>query len=314
MRRRAFLLTTAAPLFGAPAVKPSTSSGPICRVTGWLGEAALAPAQIQATVDGKPAQVTAVRDPATPLLIHLIMDLTGDPALIDPARKAIKDNISALPANTWVGLMNAQDGLRVLADPGPDRASVLAQIDALQTTGRPGLLEVVEPAEILAERVLRRAGVRNAVLFLTDSNIYNYREDYTNPVVNPSDSRDLSRRFPDALVREKTAKLAAALNSHHVPIFIQHLAWLRDRLNDAYETGLQQIAEATGGSAAFSRWPGDSGADIDQMVRRVTTHWAIDLRLPAGIGRTYTVQLAVAGREIQYRTKFTLAPQPRDSK
>jgi hypothetical protein len=201
----------------------------------------------------------------------------------------------------------------VLSDPGPNRAAVNQHLDALDTTGRAGLLEAVQPAADLAERILHRSPIRTALFFLTDSNIYNYREDYTNPVVNPSDSRDLSRRFPEALIREKTAKLAASLNATDVPIFIHHLAWLRDRLNEAYQAGLQQIAEATGGTASFSRAPGDISGDVGQMFNKITSHWAVDLELPAGTRRTYSVQLAVEGREIQYRTKYTLAPHVKGS-
>jgi hypothetical protein len=322
--RRSFLATLA-PLVAArgnaapapPKAAPSKSAAPAarrCRVTAWLGEPPLQASDIQATVEGHAARVVALRPPTSPLLLQLVMDLTGDPALIEPARNALKTEIAALPPTTWVSLLRAQDGLAVLADPAPGRDALLTQLDALQTTGRAGLLEAVVPASGLAERILRRSAVRSAVLFLTDSNIYNYREDYTNPVINPSDSRDLSRRFPEALVREKTAKLAAALNTASVPIFIQHLAWLRDRLNEAYQAGLQQIAEATGGAAAFSRAPGDIGGDITQMFAKINTHWAVDLELPPAIHGTYSVQLAVAGREIQYRAKFTLPPREKESK
>jgi hypothetical protein len=264
-------------------------------------------------VDGKEAKVLAVRDPASPLLLIVVLDLTGDIALIGPAREALKTEIAALSSNVWVSLLRAQDGLHVLSDPGPDRAGVNTQLDTLETTGRAGLLEAVQPAADLAERILHRSPIRTALLFLTDSNIFNYREDYTNPVVNPSDSRDLSRRFPEALIKEKTAKLASALNATDVPVFVHHLAWLRDRLNEAYQSGLQQIAEATGGLASFSRAPGDIAGDVSQILRKMASHWAVDLELSAGTRRTYSVQLAVEGREIQYRTKYTLAPHAKGS-
>lgn len=295
---------------GAAGAPPAMGS---CRVTAWLGDPPLDAASVKATVEGNEAKVLAVRDSASPLLLNVVLDLTGDLALIGPARVALKSGLAALSSNVWVSLLRAQDGLRVLSDPGPDRSAVNAQLDALETTGRAGLLEAVLPAAALAERILRRSPIRTAVLFLTDSNIYNYREDYTNPVVNPSDSRDLSRRFPEALIREKTAKLAAALNATDVPVFVHHLAWLRDRLNEAYQAGLQQIAEATGGHAAFSRAPGDISGDLSQMVRKIASEWAVDLELPAGTKRTYSVQLSVEGREIQYRTKYTLAPRAKGS-
>jgi hypothetical protein len=319
--RRSFLAGIAAPLLAgvrnstaaAPGAKPAANARR-CRVTAWLGDPPLVASTIEAAIEGHAVRVAALRGPDTPLLLHLVMDLTGDPALIEPAKNALKEQLAALPPTTWVSLLRAQDGLAVLADPAPSRETLLSQLDALQTTGRAALLETVAPASSLAERVLRRSPVRSAVLFLTDSNIYNYREDYTNPVINPSDSRDLSRRFPEALVREKTAKLAAALNTASVPIFVQHLAWLRDRLNEAYQAGIQQIAESTGGLAAFSRAPGDIVGDIGQMFAKINTHWAVDLEVPPATRRTYTVQLSVAGREIQYRAKFTLAPREKESK
>ncbi len=284
-----------------------------CRVTAWLGDPPLDAAQVKATVEGAEAKVLAVRDPESPLLLNVVLDLTGDLALIGPAREALKAELAALSSNVWVSLLRAQDGLHVLSDPGPERNVVNTQLDSLETTGRAGLLEAVMPAAALAERILHRSPIRTAILFLTDSNIYNYREDYTNPVVNPSDSRDLSRRFPEALIREKTAKLAAALNSTDVPVFVHHLAWLRDRLNEAYQAGLQQVAEATGGYATFSRAPGDIAGDLSQAIKKIASEWSVDLELPAGTKRTYSVQLTVEGREIQYRTKYTLATHAKGS-
>jgi hypothetical protein len=316
MLRRQLIGLLAAAAAALPAAdKPSSPVAALrCRVTAWLGDPPLDPATVKATVEGRATKIVGIRDPDSALLLLIVLDLTGDLALISPARDALKSELQALPANVWVALLRAQDGLRVLADPGPGRAAAIAQLDALETTGRAGLLEAVEPAAALAERILRRSPVRTAVLFLTDSSIYNYREDYTNPVINPSDSRDLSRRFPDALIREKAAKLAATLNAFDVPVFIQHLAFLRDRLNEAYQTGLQQIAEATGGSAAFSRAPGDIPGDVGQMLKKIASLWALDLELPAGTPRTYSVQLTAAGREIQYRTRFTLAARGKEPK
>jgi len=39
-------------------------------------------------------------------------------------------------------------------------------------------------------------------------NIYRYREDYTNPVINQSDPHDLSRRFPRRSLRRKISETA----------------------------------------------------------------------------------------------------------
>ena len=185
LRRQLLGLLTAAAALPA-ADKPSSPAAALrCRVTAWMGDPPLDPASFKAAVEGRGAKIVAIRDPDSPLLLLIVLDLTGDLALISPAREALKSELQALPENVWVALLRAQDGLRVLADPGPGRADAIAQLDALETTGRAGLLETVEPAAALAERILRRSPVRTAVLFLTDSSIYNYREDYTNPVDQP---------------------------------------------------------------------------------------------------------------------------------
>ncbi len=72
-----------------------------------------------------------------------------------------------------------------------------------------------------------------AILFVTDSDVANYREDLVNPRVNPSDRGDMSRRFPDVLVRERASKLDSSLATLRTPVFILQLAYRNDNLNDA---------------------------------------------------------------------------------
>jgi hypothetical protein len=259
-----------------------------------------------ALVETKPSRVVRTRGPASDLLLMVVLDLTGDLAFAIPARDALVDEIGELPANAWVAVFRSQDGLHVLSDPGPERSAAVEAIRGIQVTGRAGLLETVEPAARLCHQLQHKTPVRAAVLYVTDSNIHNYREDYTNPVINPSDSRDLSRRFPEGLVKEKTAKVAAALAGYDAPVFIVHLALLRDRLNEAYQTGLQQIAEASGGAAEFCRGIADIPGVVSGMIKRIASHWAIDIELPPGTPKAYTVQLAREGTQLVYRSRFAL--------
>ena len=111
------------------------------------------------------------------------------------------------------GLLRAQDGLRVLVDPTADRAALTAAVDALPVSGKAGLLDTVQTATSLGDAILGKAGVRLAVLFITDSDVGNYREDFTNPTINWTDSGDVSRRFRDGLIREKISKLNASLEA-----------------------------------------------------------------------------------------------------
>ena len=280
------------------------------RVTGWPANgngaqtAEALKSSLAATVEGKPAKVVRVKGPGSELLLFVVLDLVGDLAFADPARQALIAEIRNLPAHAWAAVLRAQDGLRVAADPGPDPAAAIEAIETTQIAGRAGLLETVEPAVRLADALIARNPVRVAILYVTDSNIYNYREDYTNPVINPSDSRDLSRRFPEGLIREKTTALANTLAAYDAPVFIVHLAFLRDRLNEAYQNGLQLMAEATGGALSLCRTPNDVPAVIGAAFARILSHWAVDVEAPESAPRNFTVQLGASNVTLQHRTRF----------
>ena len=307
MTRRSHLLLLAGAATAAPA-PPPPSRGKRKRITAWLASGSLG--QIQASVDGRPAHVERVLGPQDDLVLILVLDLVGDIARVDAARQAAVAAIEQFPPNAWVGVMSAQDGLRALADPSPGRASAIAAIQSAPATGRAGFLETVDPAARLASALLHKAPVRSAVLFLTDSEIGNYREDFTNPVINYSDTRDLSRRFPDALVREKSARLAGALAPRDAPVFAVHLAFLRDRLNEAYQTGLQQIVEATGGQAWFCRNLTEIPEAVAAAFVRILSMYSIDLRLPERVPKNASLQLS--GADLQYRGRIVAQARQRD--
>jgi hypothetical protein len=293
-RRQALLLAAAAPL----------PRGPVRRISAWTASTSLA--GLKAAAEDKPARVIRTKSPSDDLIVLIVLDVTGDLTLVDPARQAAAAEIDKLPPNAYAGLLRSQDGLRVLLDPSPDRPAAVAALQNAPISGRAGLLESVEPAARLATSVLRKSSVRTALLYLTDSAIENYREDYTNPVINMSDARDLSRRFPDALIREKAANLAASLAETDAPLFIVQLAFFRDRLNEAYQSGLQQIAEATGGQALLCRNLGDIPTSVEQAFQKIRAMWAIDLELPPGSPRNLTIQLTAEATDLQYRSRLTL--------
>jgi hypothetical protein len=302
MTRRLHLLLLAAAVAAAPK-PPAPSRGRRKRIAAWLASGSAE--GLKATVEGRPAAIERVLSPQDDLLLLLVLDLADDITRIDAARQAAASAIEQLPASVWAGVLSAQDGLRVLADPSPDRAAAISAIQNAPTTGRAGFLETVDAAARLAAGLAHKAPVRTAVLYLTDSEIGNYREDFTNPVINYSDTRDLSRRFPDALVREKSARLAATLSPSDAPVFAVHLAFRRDRLNEAYQTGLQQIVEATGGQAWFCRNLTEIPEAVAAAFERIRTMHSIDLRLPEGLPKNVTLQLSGAGVELQYRARMT---------
>ncbi len=308
-RRLCLLLPAAAAVAAAQQRQHAPPRGRRRRIAVWFpSDAAL---EIQAAVEGRPVPIERVLGPETDLILLLVLDLAGDIARIDAARQAAAAALEQWPSNAWAGVFSAQDGLRVLADPTPDRAAATAAIQSAPTTGRAGFLETVDQAARLASALAHKAPVRTAVLFLTDSEIANYREDFTNPVINHSDTRDLSRRFPDALVREKSARLSAALAPSDAPVFAVHLAFLRDRLNEAYQTGLQQIVEATGGQAWFCRNLTEIPEAVAAAFDRIRAMHAVDLRLPDGLPKNVTVQLT-GTPGLQYRNRLAAQAWNRD--
>lgn len=263
-------------------------------------------AAFKATLDGNPAKVLRVRGPKDDLVLLVVLDLTGDLTLIDSARPALVEKLGALPPNNWVAVLKSQDVLQVVQDPTPDREKTAAAIREYVATGKAGLLTTVESASAVGDSLLNRTNVRVAVLYVTDSNIYNYREDFTNPVINSSDSQDLSRRFPDQLIREKMQKLSDGLAASETPLYFVHLNYFSDPINEAYQRGLLQLAEETGGAGAFCRSRGEIPEAVQKIVSAATTHWSVAVELRSVKSRTATVDLFNGERDVPNRVRFSL--------
>jgi hypothetical protein len=296
----------AVPSFSAPAAV-------IVRVPVWIeSPPALVSPTFEATVNGKPAAINTLQDPLSDQVILLVLDLTGDLAFIDPAEQALTSEIGKLPNNAWVGLLRAQDGLRVLADPAADRQPVFTGIRELSASGKSGLLDTVESALSLADAMMRKSPARVAVLYVTDSDIANYREDYTNPVINQSDPHDLSRRFPEALINEKISKLSDAASTLQPPLFIVHLNYRRDRLNLAYQNGLKTLAETTAGEIEVCRSTAEIPEAVSRIFTRISAAWSLTLTLPPKIQNNAQVRLTAhqgdSELRLNWRTRF--APRP----
>jgi len=261
---------------------------------------------LKASVGGEKAEVVGLHGPDEDLMLLVILDLVGDLSEIDLARTALVRTISEMPDNVYIGLMKAQDGLHVLQDPTKDREVIIKKIGSLQISGTPGLLETIETASHLADSVLEKSWVRMAILYITDSDVRDYREDFTNPVINYSDSRDLSRRFPEGLIRERMSKIDAKLGSSLTPIFAVHLEYSRDRLNEAYQSGLLQVTAATGGEAVFCRTNSEISTAIEAMFRKIIAHYGVDLEVTGRKGENLEVSLQSPTGPLQYRNRIHL--------
>jgi len=283
----------------------------VLRVPVWIdpgdADAAAATAKdFSAKVDGAAAPVLAARGPDDGLVILLVLDWTDDFALADSAREALIAEIGKLPDNARVALLRSQDGLQVLLDPTGDRAALAEAIRAVPVSGKAGFLDTVEVAARVADSILAKAAVRVGLIYVTDSNIYNYREDFANPVINSSDPGDMSRRFPEGLVREKITKLQDKLAAFETPLFIVHLAYRNDRLNEAYQGGIKQLAELSGGTGAFCRSRAEIPNAIAGAFRSIASHYSVVLRVPERQSKILQVELANQDRRLTYRNRFVI--------
>jgi len=259
-----------------------------------------------AKVNGEPARILRLKGPSDDLLLLLILDLTGDLSEIDLAREALANTIAELPGNVYIGVMRAQEGLRVLADPTNDRERVIQVIRNLAVSGTPGLLETIETAAELADSILKKAPVRIAICYVTDSDVRDYREDFTNPVINWSDRGDLSRRFPEGLIKDRMSKLQAKLSSRNTPIFVVHLEYRSDRLNEAYQSGLLELTAITGGTARFCRTNSEIATAIEETLRMIAAHYSLDLLVASRGGGSAEIALESDAGPLRYRRRVYL--------
>jgi hypothetical protein len=277
------------------------------RIPVWA-DGPLKAADLTARLEGSDARILRIKGPDDDLMLLIVLDLVGEPASIDVAKEALLHEIRKLPQRTAVGLLRTHDGLKVLVDPTADREAVAQAITALPVNGKAGLLDTIGAAGRVTDSVLAKTTVRVALLYVTDSDVTDYREDFTNPVINSSDSHDLSRRFPEALVQEKISNLDRALSGQQTPLFVVHLHHRTDRINDAYQSGLKQLAETTAGAATFCRSSGEIAEAIEKVFSTIGAHYSVTLALPERSGKNVEVGLDAEGgsRTLSYRTHFSL--------
>jgi len=276
----------------------------------WAAGERLSPDAITASINGRPAKITHLATPDDDLILLVVLDLTDDLAAVEQARRQLIRRIETFPPNFYVGVLGAQNGLRVLTEPTADREIVAAAMRFNTVGGRAGLLETIERAAQIGSSMIHASGVRVAVLYVTDSDIGNYRENFTNTTVNSSDNGDLSRRFPDVLVRERVSRTLRSLSATQAPVFISHLTYRSDQLNVAYQTGLISLATSTGGAASISRSVSEIPAGIDSLVDRIIGHYSLALAMPPdpALKKMSVTVVAPNGRHLDYRNEYLLNP------
>jgi hypothetical protein len=283
------------------------------RVPFWVevGETTGPPQKFTAKLDGADVPILNTEKPGSDEIVLIVLDLTGDLAKAEAARQAVNQQLAELKSNVWTGLLRAQDGLSVLVDPTNDRSRVSDAFAAVPISGKAGLLDTMQQIGSIGDAMAARSPVRVAVLYITDSNIYNYREDYTNPVINSSDPHDLSRRFSDALIRGHVSRMAEDLAAQQSPVFIVHVNYRYDRLNEAYQNGLKTLAEASGGATVFCRSVEEIQDGVARAFASIHSQWCMTLALPKKMPTSVQVRLtalAAGGSEVrlQYRARFAV--------
>lgn len=246
-------------------------------------------------LDEQEVALKSFQGPNSATIILVVFDTVADLAGVEQARTVLGEEIKTLGENYWLGLLRAQDSLAVLQEPTADLALINEKIQGLQLGSKAGLLDTLEPITKLATEMLQKASVRLCVLYVTDSGIANYRADYLNPVVNASDSGDLSRRFSDRVVQERMSRLAEELAASTIPLFILHLAQRSDTLNLAYQSGLERIAAQSGGQTIFCRTPDEIKPSLANLLARLQATYFVGIETPAA--KRQSVRLRVTAQD-----------------
>lgn len=271
----------------------------------------LSAADFTVRLNGKEAPVLNARTPRDGQMILVVLDLAGDMTDAQAAKDALSAALETLPASTFVALLRAQDGPTVLVNPTADRAAIAQAIQAAPVTGKAGLLDSLASVETLAEGIASASNVRVATLYVTDSVVRNYREDFANPVINSSDPHDLSRRFPEALIADKMDKVEKSLAARETPLFIVHLRYRTSTLDAAYQGGLKRLAEETAGFSAFSASTAEIPAAIAKAFAAIVSQYTLTVGLPSRPPAALQIHVATrpqaeAFGDIVYRARLRI--------
>lgn len=278
-------------------------------VPAWIANgsgAPLNPKDFEAKFVATSSTVIAIRGNSTPLLLFVAIDFSDSLILTEAAKTALVQSISQANPGTYVALLRIPEQPMVLLDPSLDRDAFAETLATLPMSGRAGFFEMVDVIARVTDPLMRQNPVRAAVLYLTDSEIHNYRQDYTNPVINAADSRDLSRRFPDALIREKVSTLTNELLRTSTPVFVVHLNYRNDTLNEAYQTGIKRLAQATGGRSVFCRSIAEIPVAIGDMVNAIQAMDIVEVAVPESVTGMVSLTLESASGPVEYRGLFDI--------
>jgi hypothetical protein len=116
----------------------------------------------------------------------------------------------------------------------------------------------------------------------------------------------MSRRFSDALIRERIAKLEAGLEALDAPVFILHLDYRSDALNVAYQSGLLRLAAVSGGDSVFCRSQNEIPNATARVLSMIASHYSVDVAVPSAAPAQVEVSLECDECSLIHRTRFRL--------
>ncbi len=269
-------------------------------------------AELRAWLEDEAVEIKSLHAPAGNLILLIVMDVVDDLIRIDAAREALVEALNGFGPREFAGLLRAQDGLQVVEEPTANREALKDSLLAMRVSGFPGLLESIEEAATLGDRMMRASDVRVAVLYITDGSIYEYRGDYTNPVINPSDGGDLSRRFRDRLIQEQIQRTLEKLIGAWTPLFFLHLENRRDNLNVVYQNGLTRFAQATAGEVLFCDSVAQIPTYLQQLIERIRSLHLLTVEIPIeAAGRVRLKVESESAAELIHREQFEIAKPDR---
>lgn len=260
-------------------------------------------------LDGKETSIKSFQAPNSSSIILIVFDTVSDLARVDDARIALQEQFKELSSQYWIGLLKVQDGLSVLQEPTPDRGLLNEKIQEIQVNGKAGLLDSLELISQMATAIMQKAAVRLSVLYVTDSGVGNYRADYMNPVINSSDSGDLSRRFSDRAIQERMSRLSQDLNQYTIPLYFLHLNHRGDTLNLAYQSGLESLAVRSGGQAVFCRTRDEISSALNSLMSRLLAGYILAVDHPNTKRNVVKVQIEAKSEDGTSLPRLTYTSQ-----
>jgi hypothetical protein len=130
-------------------------------------------------------------------------------------------------------------------------------------------------------------------------------------VINSSDPHDLSRVFPDALIQDKIAKLVGDASSLEAPLFVVHISFRGDTLNESYQNGLLTLADSTGGKGQLCRSVGEIPDAISAAFARISSAWRLTLEVPPKFHSNAQIHLTAPceGEDARLSWRMRLRPK-----